>query len=184
MRTRIRLPALTLCVAGLLASSACGGDAGSSATDATADDSAGTSTGTTAPGEAECTFDGELQGKASVKETADAYEVTFTGQPVHPRSRSIYAMSVSGGDAKSVSLQIRFDQGKLSGYGVVDNTAELRAVPGKPTVSGDAVSGTFPKSTEGLEGMKVTHWAPDVSFLDEAGEQGKCDGGVMQKLTG
>lgn len=74
-RTRTRLPASTLCVAGLLASSACGG-ADTSATDATADDRAGTSTGATTPGEAECTFDGKLQGKAPVKETADAPEVT------------------------------------------------------------------------------------------------------------
>jgi hypothetical protein len=182
-RTFVQSSAAAVCVvAVLLTAAACGGEADPSSGTASGGDQ-GTSTGRSTPGEAGCTFDGKLSGKASVKEVADAYEVAFTGQPVHRSSRSIYAMSVSGDPFEPVSLQIRFDEGTLTGYGVVDDTAELTAVPGKPTVSGDTVSGTFPKATKGLRGMMVTQWAPDVTFLDSAGDHGQCNGGAMQALA-
>jgi hypothetical protein len=184
VRTLIQSPAAVVSVvAMLLTVAACGDDADSSSQSASSGGSGGESSGTATPGQAQCTFDGQLKGAASVKDLPDAYEVTFTGQPVHPKSRSIYAMSVSGEDSKAVSLQIRFDEGKLSGYGVVDDTAELTAVPGKPSVSADSVSGTFPKVAKGLSGMKVSKWAPDVTFLDGGSDHGQCNSGTMQELV-
>lgn len=158
--------ALGLGAVGLLTLGLTGCTGGGSTSDE-AEAPAAETTAAPEPGQVSCDFVSPATGGAELTETADAYEVTWTGQEVDPALNQItftVILTDFGSEESSkpsVQMQVSYVDGELTRYGAVDDQAQLVEATGEPVVSGDTVTGTFPKSLAPLAALQADDFAPD-----------------------
>lgn len=164
----LALAAATVLTLGLLAGCGGGDDGGGEAAGGEGSSESEAAT----PGEGSCDF-ADLDdpsagaGTATLTETGDAYEVTWSGQPPAGTGRSVYAVNLLDDGGTSLSLQLTFEDGTPDQYGVTDESATLTPVDGEPQSDGDTVTGSFPKATKGLDGFTPSQWNANVTLLEE-----------------
>lgn len=120
-------------------------------------------TKTAVAGQATCTLHSGT-GKIRLHETADAYEVEWTGLPLDASDSHYYSVQLGNADqSEHTDLVMEWTGTTVRNYGVAnDSSGEVTQVEGDPTVSGDTISGTFPKR----DGLDASWWAPHYTVID------------------
>ena len=159
-----------------------GCSAGSSEEAAGGGDSAETSASTPAatPGQASCDLEGGVTGTVELTETADAYEVVFTGLPVDGDTDNATFMLVLSGDDETVLSSDYSASTFRSATVTVGVDGERVDVPDAATASGDVVTAVYPKSTGALADVEPTGWYPNVIYsVSGTSDSVRCGNGAV-----
>lgn len=129
------------------------------------------------PGSASCDFTGGGPEKATIAETADAYEVTITGDFIDPAKlqpksgRTTFSVSLwdpEKGDPTSLVSQ--YDRGELAQSGTQEE-AELTPLKTEVKLEQGKFTAKYPKPIPALEKTPPTTWTPSLYVDAGTGEQ-------------
>ncbi|MBK0422285.1 hypothetical protein JD292_09390 [Leucobacter sp. CSA2] len=144
------------------------------------------------PGTATCDFSGDGPKTATITETADAYEVTFTGDFITPETmqpkegRTTFGVSLwdpENGD--STALIFQYERGTLAQSGFQEE-AEITPLKTEVKLEDGAFTAKYPKPIPSLEQTPPTTWTPSLYVDDGTGGQPetyRCGDGRTQPFT-
>lgn len=144
------------------------------------------------PGSATCDFSGDGPKTATITETADAYEVTFTGDFITPETmqpktgRTTFGVSLWDPEkGESTALISQYERGALAQSGYQEE-AEIVPLESEVKLEKGSFTASYPKPVPALEATPPTTWTPSL-YVDD-GESGqpetfRCGDGRTQPFT-
>lgn len=161
----IRTAAVTAAAALLLA--ACGGDPAPKAKPAEP----------TKPAvlRASCELEGAYTGQVTLTERKDMFLVEWKGQPVAPKGKTNFAVSVfDKAGERGADFSVDFLDGERIGYfvSITSDTPMVTNLKGDPVVEGDTVSASFPTSAGSLSKIDVAQWG--AAYTVDFDSSGTC----------
>jgi hypothetical protein len=132
-------------------------------------------------GTATCELEGEAAGTATLEQTRDGLEMTFTGLPVLEQGTALY--SVTAYDAAGENggqFGVKYQDGEQVALFVFDfGAAEQINLDGEAQTSADGITATAADAELGpLSGVEVASWS--AAYTADGIDAGTCPGGIDQ----